>query len=393
MKISPLIAAAIVISLITIGSVLALNGSFGFNSQEPGGNGLVTGNAHDGTLFDSVEVSTSDEVIKVGHEEMAIHAKLMKDGRPARIRGINIEFSTDNDAMAVIKSPARAETDVDGVATVTFESNQTVGKVSIVATAYIGPDNPTSGNAEVNVVGWGTVSGYVTDKNKNGVPLANVTMWKAKVDPGSSQVVNVAPYVAPENPQLTSDGSTAAPGTYSFERVPWGLYNVTAEKQGHMYFTVVNVSSGTHIYNIAMPDYIYPGDSMIVPDTAIVPVASPVHHVMTFPLMDKDHGMITGMITDKDSNGVPGANVTIWHYIQDSNGQGRNEGKVNVKDNPQLTGDGSAASRGIFEFINLPYGWYNITADKDGHMYFATVNLTAQRASINIAIPDYRNPG
>ena len=29
----------------------------------------------------------------------------------------------------------------------------------------------------VRVVGWGTVSGIVTDQNRNGIPDATVTLW------------------------------------------------------------------------------------------------------------------------------------------------------------------------------------------------------------------------
>ena len=77
----------------------------------------------------------------------------------------------------------------------------------------------------------------------------------------------------PENPQQSNDGRTAAVGMYTYYRVPWGLYNVTAEKEGHVYYAVFvlgpnyatsaagsgnfNGEIGTATHNIAIPDYAY----------------------------------------------------------------------------------------------------------------------------------------
>jgi hypothetical protein len=113
---------------------------------------------------------------------------------------------------------------------------------------------PLADTCTVRVVGWSTVSDYVTDKNQNGVPFAKMTLW---VWNGTS---NVAPVRAPDNPQLTNDGSTATIGTYTFTYVPAGYYNLTV---------------GTYTANVAFPDYIY---TACIPPTVTptpVPTATP----------------------------------------------------------------------------------------------------------------------
>jgi hypothetical protein len=48
---------------------------------------------------------------------------------------------------------------------------------------------------------------------------------------------------------------------YTYYRVPWGLYNVTAEKEGHIWYAVFTLGPGgdigTATHNIAIPDYAY----------------------------------------------------------------------------------------------------------------------------------------
>jgi hypothetical protein len=62
---------------------------------------------------------------------------------------------------------------------------------------------------------------------------------------------------APDNPQLTNEGRTATIGTYTFTYVPAGVYNLTAEKDGQVYFAVVYMTVGTYTANVAFPDYVY----------------------------------------------------------------------------------------------------------------------------------------
>ena len=119
------------------------------------------------------------------------------------------------------------------------------------------------------------MSGIVTDQNKVGIPYANVTLYYA-VQNGSvaEQYDNNGIVKIPENPQQSNDGRTAAVGMYTYYRVPWGLYNVTAEKEGHCILRSLpawsaqrysdtagqanfNGEIGTATHNIAIPDYAY----------------------------------------------------------------------------------------------------------------------------------------
>ena len=138
-----------------------------------------------------------------------------------------------------------------------------MGYVNITATV-----NPQfferSDTCTVRVVGWGTVSGVVTDKNQNGVPFAKMTLW-AWNGTGNVGVLGI-----PDNPQLTNDGSTATIGTYTFTYVPAGVYNLTAEKDNHTYFAMVYLTVGTYTANVAFPDYIY--TARIPPTVTPLPV-------------------------------------------------------------------------------------------------------------------------
>ena len=80
---------------------------------------------------------------------------------------------------------------------------------------------------------------------------------------------------ASDNPQLTNDGRTAAIGMYTFTYVPVGDYNVTGEKEGHVYYRIISVlpGAGTVTANVAIPDYAYINPA--TPTPTPVPTATP----------------------------------------------------------------------------------------------------------------------
>jgi hypothetical protein len=124
-----------------------------------------------------------------------------------------------------------------------------------------------SDTCTVRVVGWGTVSGMVTDKNQNGVPNAKMTLW------AWNGYENVGVLGIPDNPQMTvADERKAAIGTYTFTYVPAGVYNLTAEKDNNTYFAMVYLTVGTYTANVAFPDYIY--TARIPPTVTPTPVPS-----------------------------------------------------------------------------------------------------------------------
>jgi hypothetical protein len=202
-----------------------------------------------------------------------ITAQLFLNGAPYNMSGIPITFSSDNDSVAMLEPQYRTRpSDEHGQAKILLISNNTVGIVRITARA-----NPqyfeVSDTCTVRVVGWGTVSGFVTDKNQFGVPYATMTLWHWNGDGRPNEVM----LRSPDNPQLTNDGSTAAIGTYTFTYVPAGLYNLTAEKDGNEYFALVNVTAGTYTANVAFPDYVYtvPVTPSPTPAPTVTPTPGP----------------------------------------------------------------------------------------------------------------------
>jgi hypothetical protein len=239
-------------------------------AEEPGPNVTLVSGSPAFSIEDAnrseVNYSAYDYIYGQSAHISVITAQLYLDGRPYNMSGIQVTFTSDNDSVAVLEPLNRARpSDEHGQAKILLISNNTVGIVNITASA-----NPTGftirDSCTVRVVGWGTVSGVVTDKNKNGVPYAKVTLWRW------SESGNQTMLVTGDNPQLTNDGSTAAIGTYTFVYVPQGIYNVTAEKDGHVYYAIVYMTVGTYTANIAFPDYVYLAP---ITPTPAAPTATP----------------------------------------------------------------------------------------------------------------------
>lgn len=220
-----------------------------------------------------VNYSAYDSIYGTSVHVSVITAQLYYNGAPYHQANIPITFTSDNDSIAVLEPyNSTRPSDANGSAKILLIANNTVGYVNITATV-----NPQffvrSDTCTVRVVGWGTVSGMVTDKNQNGVPFAKMTLW---VWNGTD---NVGIIRAPDNPQLTNDGSTAAIGTYTFTYIPAGVYNLTAEKDNHTYFAMVYLTVGTYTANVAFPDYIY---TARIPPT-VTPMPAPSSTPMPTP--------------------------------------------------------------------------------------------------------------
>ncbi|WP_254591209.1 carboxypeptidase-like regulatory domain-containing protein [Methanocella conradii] len=200
-----------------------------------------------------------------------IIAQLYLNGAPYRMAGIPITFSSDNDSVAVLEPNRTRPSDANGQARILLIARNHSGWVNITAESEIMYGHRLSDTCRVRVVGWGTVSGMVTDQNKNGVPDATVTLW---IWNGTANVKMLA---ARDNPQLSNDGRTAAIGTYTFVYVPVGSYNVTAEKDGHVYYRLVSLheGQGTVTANVAIPDYVYVKPATPTPEPSATPTSMP----------------------------------------------------------------------------------------------------------------------
>jgi len=214
-----------------------------------------------------INYSLYDSIYGTSVHVSVITAQIYYNGQPYHQANIPITFTSDNDSIAVLEPLNRTRpSDANGTAKILLIANNTVGYVNITATV-----NPQfferSDTCTVRVVGWGTVSGMVTDKNQNGVPNAKMTLW------AWNGYENVGVLGIPDNPQMTvADERKAAIGTYTFTYVPAGVYNLTAEKDNNTYFAMVYLTVGTYTANVAFPDYIY--TARIPPTVTPTPVPS-----------------------------------------------------------------------------------------------------------------------
>ncbi|HTY91248.1 MAG TPA: PGF-CTERM sorting domain-containing protein [Methanocella sp.] len=225
---------------------------------------------------DAIKVTAEKDTILVGGQSDWIIAQLYLNGQKYKRANIAVTFDSDNDTVATLPSVKTNITDLNGQAWILLTSNQTVGKVNITGTAQIMYNHNLTDTCTVRVVGWGTVSGIVTDQNKVGIPNANVTLWNIQWNDTTGRWENTNVVDIPENPQFSNDGRTAAVGMYTYYRVPWDFYNVTGEKEGHMWYAIFLMGPvptdidkyanatyvpgseyGTATHNIAIPDYSY----------------------------------------------------------------------------------------------------------------------------------------
>jgi hypothetical protein len=219
------------------------------------------------TIEDARDINYSiyDELGAQSVHVSVITAQLYLNGAPYRMANVPITFSSDNDSIAYLEPNNRTRpSDANGQAKIMLIAHNRTGFVNITAESEIIYGHRLSDTCRVRVVGWGTVSGIVTDQNRNGIPDATVTLWHWNG-------TNVKALASKDNPQLSNDGRTAAPGMYTFVYVPVGSYNVTADKDGHVYYRLfdMNEGQGTVTANVAIPDYAYISPAIPTPTANI----------------------------------------------------------------------------------------------------------------------------
>lgn len=75
----------------------------------------------------------------------------------------------------------------------------------------------------------------------------------------------------PDNPQYVQwDEQAAAPGTYTFTRVPEGTYYIEAVHNNHSWFAIATVSKGTTTANVAIPPRNWTQEPAAVPSATSV---------------------------------------------------------------------------------------------------------------------------
>jgi hypothetical protein len=112
----------------------------------------------------------------------------------------------------------------------------------------------------------GAITGVIlSSAGSHAVPNANVALYDE-----SGNLASV-----PDNPQLSSSGTGNNGGVYTFYDVPYGLYNVTAEKGGVEFFAIVSLNSGTATANVVLPEYMETEPAYVEPGPPEVPVSAP----------------------------------------------------------------------------------------------------------------------
>jgi hypothetical protein len=173
----------------------------------------------------------------------------------------------------------------------------------------------------------GSITGNVTDLQGILSGDTNVTLWQ------NGRVVRI-----PMNPQISYRN-----GTYLFEHLAPGVYQITSEVQGHKGLPVsVNVSNSTVNVNLTIQGYYM----MLPPSPTSLPPLTPEQ------LTHK--GIITGFVFDGNGTIIPGALVRLW----------QNGLYVQLPNNPQQTATGqNNTTSGSFMFGHLAPGVYEITAE------------------------------
>jgi len=141
--------------------------------------------------------------------------------------------------------------------------NQTDNQTCYNDTVY---DNGTPDNGGEPSQGVGAITGVILSSvGSHAVPNANVALY--------DEYGNLA--AVPDNPQLSSNGTGNNGGVYMFYDVPYGLYNVTAEKGGVEFFAIVNLSTGTATANVVLPEYVETEPAYQEPLPPEVPAPTP----------------------------------------------------------------------------------------------------------------------
>jgi hypothetical protein len=190
----------------------------------------------------------------------------------------------------------------------------------------------------------------------NGVPVANATVTLLAmgldssgnyVNLGKAQVSN-SPFnnsSASANPVLSSDGTASETGSYVFQKVPWGKYNVTVEYNGRSWWNTIILgpkgSYGTATCNICEAG---------------------------------NYGDISGFVTSNDS--MINASVAIYNTTYDNATGGYLTGDMlNITGNPQWTNSSSQVSTNTFTFYVVPIGTYKVVAEADGQTGFTIFDM------------------
>jgi len=198
-----------------------------------------------------------------GGYTIEIELELFYEGNPHPVDGLNVIFYVNDTSIASFpggSSTIEVKT-VGGKANATIVSADRSGAANLLVFCC-----DRQACAVVNVLDYGSISGFVTDTHQQALPGALVTLWpnafhnattgQWEHDPTTAVI---DPFVS-ENPQPAGNGSLAPAGTYTFSSVPLGTHIVEADasaisgNSSHRYFAVVDlVVEGAATANVVIP--------------------------------------------------------------------------------------------------------------------------------------------
>ncbi|MCD1295739.1 hypothetical protein CUJ83_12090 [Methanocella sp. CWC-04] len=213
---------------------------------------------------DGVQFLGDEDMFAAGGNSYTIEVQVTLGGGPYSINGTRVYFTSSDSSIIAVESGSYSLTDDNGIARLDFVTTDKSGYVNITATA-IKSSSGISATKTFRVGGYGTLSGLITDKSYNGVQGAIVAVYNTDGQ-NKGSLVHVA-----NNPQVSSDSSTGAPGQYRFDKLPLDTYYIEAQKEGKTGYLITTITADNPTVNIRIEDY----EATITATPEATPVVSP----------------------------------------------------------------------------------------------------------------------
>lgn len=212
----------------------------------------------------TIEVNANPNNILMGGDTSLISVQLYYNGAPSLTSGITVHFESSNPSAGSLASSTLA-TNSNG-AVIQALTGGSSGSTIVRAYVDFGNSVIKEDSVQVTVLPWGKITGTVKDGNGNGIPNATVKLLTA------GQL-----YASPENPQISSGRDI---GKYSFNRIPYGQYTITAEKAdasgiNHQASNTVNLNADTATIDVIISDYPVSAAATPTPTPTPGPTAAP----------------------------------------------------------------------------------------------------------------------
>ncbi len=197
---------------------------------------------------DGITIVGGPPALQAGGITYRIDVQLTIQGANYSGNNFGIYFLSDDQGLVSIPWGTAAVSDDGGHASLNVTTGPGTGNVTLTA-ALLRPDGAVRASKVYRVVGFGNVSGVVTDAAGKGVPGATVTLYAIN---GTARGERVP---ISGNPATTAGPDAAVPGVYSFGNVPFGTYVIEAAVDGHAANVTSSVSHATESADINIPGF------------------------------------------------------------------------------------------------------------------------------------------